>query len=188
MREHASRWRVVAFAAGTTGCVLIGWVSLVRGRPVPILALVNLGFHELGHLLTYALPDLITAVMGSVVQIAVPAGLAVYFGWRRGDLLGMGLCLAWAGSASQEVSVYVADAPHQRLLLIGGEHDWAFILGRLNALDAADELAAVVSAAAWALVLSGLGACLLGLVRTRRPPTPAEPPPPVEARSISWDG
>jgi hypothetical protein len=189
MEELTPGWRTWRHGAGLAICVLIGWVALVRGQPVPVLVLVNLGFHELGHLVTYPFPDLFTALMGSVAQVAVPAGLALYFGWARRDLLGTGLCLAWSGAAAQEVGVYVADAPHQRLQLIGGEHDWAFILRRLHALDAADETGAVVLAAAWVLVFAGSAVCAWALVSSRRPRTPlAEPVPSVTARSISWNG
>src|SRR5688572_23047535 len=111
-----------AYAAGAIACLLMGWWALVRGVRVPGLSLVNLGFHELGHFLTYPFPDLMTAAMGSVVQVAIPLSLAVYFAWRSRDLLGAGLCLAWAGASAQEVSVYIADAPYERLQLIGGEH------------------------------------------------------------------
>lgn len=180
-------WGTWRHAGGVAACALLGWVALILGRPVPVLALVNLGFHEVGHLVTYPLPDLVTAVMGSVVQVSVPMALGAYFGWCRGDLLGTGLCLAWAGAAAQEVSVYVADAPFQRLQLIGGEHDWAFVLSRLDALDASDELAGVVLVLAWVLVLAAVASCVVGAVRSRGAPPPV-PVPPVAARSISWDG
>ena len=39
------------------------------------------------------------------------------------------LCLAWAGTSAHEASIYIADAPYERLELIGGYHDWAFVLG-----------------------------------------------------------
>lgn len=183
-RPHRGTWR---HAAGIAACASLGWVALILGRPVPVLALVNLGFHEVGHLVTYPLPDLATAVMGSVVQVSVPMGIAAYFWWRREDLLGTGLCLAWAGAAAQEVGVYVADAPFQRLQLIGGEHDWAFVLGRLDALEASEELAGAILALAWILVLAAVASCVVGMVRSRRPPPPASIRP-VASRSISWDG
>lgn len=188
MNTTRSPWRRWAFAAGIAACVAIGWLALVRGRPVPVLSLVNLGFHELGHLLTYPFPDLVTAVMGSVSQVIVPVGLAVYFASSRRDLLGTGLCLAWAGGAAQEVSVYVADAPFRRLELIGGEHDWAFVLGRLDALGAANELAAAVLVLAWVLVLAGAATCAWGLVGFRQAAVQVQPLPAVSVRPISWEG
>jgi hypothetical protein len=178
--------RPLGAVIAATVCFLLGWVALVAGDPVPVLAQANLGFHELGHLLTYPLPDLVTAVMGSVVQVAVPLGLAAYFGWARHDPVGIGVCLAWAGASVQEVSVYVADAPYERLVLIGGEHDWAFILGRVGALDAADEIAAVLVATAWALVLGGLGSCLWAIRRRRAVGDDRPATTPITSRPISW--
>ena len=60
----------------------------------------------------------------------------------------------------------MADAPFQRLPLIGGEHDWAFVLGRLEMLDRADAVATVVRGSGVALVLAGMAsACVWGLTR-----------------------
>ncbi len=72
-------------------CAVIGYFPYVQLRRVPLLGGVDLGFHELGHMLTYAFPDVITAIMGSVFQVAVPLGLAAYFGLKRRDLLAAGL-------------------------------------------------------------------------------------------------
>ena len=156
---------------------MLGWFSIVRAVRVPLLGLVDLGFHELGHLLTYPLPDVVTAAMGSVTQVAVPLGLAAYFAFVRPDALGTALCLAWAGTSARDVAVYVADAPFQRLPLIGGEHDWAFVLGRLHALDAAGTIAAAIRIAGTILVAAGLARCVWGLVRDRqrRTPEPSRP-------------
>lgn len=156
----SNTWRYVA---GVVGCLAIGAYPFVLGRRVPLLGLADLGFHELGHLLTYPFPDVATAMAGSGMQVLVPTGLAVYFAFRgKPDLLATGLCLAWAGTAAADVSVYVADAPHQALPLIGGHHDWAFILGRLGALNAFGAIATGVKATGAVLVLAGVGACLEG--------------------------
>ncbi len=165
----ATRSRSWSYAAGIAGCLLLGWFPFVRGERVPLLGLVDLGFHELGHLLTYPLPDVVTATMGSVAQVAVPLGLAAYFALVRRDLVGAGLCLAWAGASARDVAVYVADAPFQRLALIGGEHDWAFVLGpgHLDALDAAGTIAAVIRVIGALLVVAGVAACIRGLLRDR---------------------
>ncbi len=69
-------------------CLVFGFYAFVRGTRVPLLRLADLGFHELGHLLTYTLPDVITAAMGSITRVLVPVGLAVYFLMVRRDLLG----------------------------------------------------------------------------------------------------
>ena len=154
--------------AGLAGCLLLGWFAFVQGRPVPVLHLVDLGIHELGHLITYVFPDMITTVAGSAFQVLVPVGLAAVFWLGTKDRMAAGLCLAWAGSSAQQVAVYVADAPYQRLPLIGGHHDWAFILGRLGMLDRADELATAIRGLGALLLVAGMAACLWGLAQAGR--------------------
>jgi len=175
-------------AAGAAGCLLLAWLSVARGVRVPLLGLVDLGFHELGHLLTYPLPDVVTASMGSIAQVAVPLGLAAYFALVRRDLVAGGLCLAWAGTSARDVAVYVADAPYQRLELIGGEHDWAFVLGpgHLDALDAAGTVATVIRVAAALFLLAGVALCLWDLVR--EPGTPARQEPNLPAFGFGGRG
>lgn len=144
-------------------CALFGWYAFVREVSVPLLSLVDLGFHELGHMLTYPFPDLVTASMGSIAQIAVPFGLGVYFATVRRDTLGFSFCLAWAGASAQNVSVYVADAPFQALPLIGGEHDWAFILDRLERVQDAAAIAGGVKAMGMIFLTFAAGMCVLDL-------------------------
>lgn len=163
-------WRL---AGGIALLALFGWFAFVRGTRVPLLGLVDLGFHELGHLLTYPLPDVVTASMGSVTQVAVPIGLAAYFFAVRGDRLGGSLCLGWAGTSAADVGVYIADAPTEELALLGGgEHDWAFVLGpeHLDALDQAAAIAAWVKGLGLLLLLAGLAICCWELMIP-----PAEP-------------
>jgi hypothetical protein len=153
------------YAGGVLVCLLFAWIAFVRGARVPLLSLVDLGFHELGHLLTYPFPDVVTALMGSVTQVAVPAGLALYFLLVRRDQLGGGLCLAWAATSARDVSVYVADARAQALPLLGdGIHDWGFVLGRFHALQSAGWIAAAVKALGLVLLLMGFALCAWGLL------------------------
>jgi hypothetical protein len=98
------------------------------------------------------------------------------------DRMAAGLCLAWAGSSAQQVAVYVADAPYQRLPLIGGEHDWAFILGRLGLLDRAEGVATAVRGLGLILVLAGMSACLWGLARANRSTLTTGPTPEPASR------
>ena len=154
-------------AAGAVWCLLLGWFFLA-GRQVPLLSLVDLGFHELGHLLTYPLPwDLVTAAMGSIAQVAVPVGLAGYFFFIRRELVSAGVCLAWAATSSWAVHAYVADAPHERLVLIGGDHDWAFILHELDQMNAAAGLARLVWLFGLVCLASGLLLCIIESPWTR---------------------
>jgi hypothetical protein len=154
----------VAWIAVLAWCAVAGWFAFARSQRVPLVAFANLGFHELGHLVMYVLPinEILTAAMGSIMQCAVPLGLAAYFGWYRRDLLPMVACLAWAATNFQEVAVYVADAPFQRLELIGGRHDWAFVLGP-DGLDRMSEASRDASAVRGIGVLVLLGAAAVGV-------------------------
>lgn len=161
--------------AGLGACLTLGFFAFVRGTRVPMLGLVDLGFHEFGHMVTYWLPDVITASMGSITQVMVPVGLAVYFLWFRKDALGGGMCLAWAATSAQNASAYIADAPYQTLHLIGGIHDWAFVLGpeHLNMLGSAHTIAAAVKGSGFLLLFAGIAICVRGLLRPA--PEPSEP-------------
>jgi hypothetical protein len=167
MEPRATWTGVWRFAAGLIACLVLGWFAFVRDTRVPLLGLVDLGFHELGHLVTYVFPDVVTASMGSISQVVVPVGIALYFVLVRVDLMAGGVCLAWAATSAQDASVYIADAPYQRLQLIGGEHDWAFVLGpqHLNMLHRAALIAGTVKGLGVLLLVAGVVACLVGLLR-----------------------
>lgn len=146
----------------------VGTWSLLADADVPLLVYADLGFHELGHLIGYVVgpPEWVTAIAGTGMQVAVPLGAAVFLAaWRR-DPFGATACLAWAATSLRNGAVYVADAPYERLPLIGGEHDWAYLLGEhWNALDAADDIAAGMRFAGWALLFVGLATTALAVER-----------------------
>ena len=154
-------WRPLAAAVAI---VVMAFFVYVRNTRVPLLGYVDLGFHELGHLVGYIFPisERLTAALGSITQIAVPIGLAVYFLWWRKDRVAGALMLAWAGTSAWDASVYIADAPYERLQLIGGDHDWAFLLGptEFNNYAIADDLAAFVEFTGAIALIAGLLICL----------------------------
>jgi hypothetical protein len=162
-------------------CALCGWFAFVGSQRVPLLSMADLGFHELGHLVTYILPinEVLTAAMGSIMQIAVPLALAAYFGWYRRDPLPMVGCLAWAATNFQDVSVYMADAPFQRLQLIGGEHDWAFVLGPdgFDRLQQAEHYASIVRGVGVLVLLTAICLGVAGCARAMSAPRDARSEP-----------
>ncbi len=171
MRSTAPRWQCWLLCAG---CAALGGIAFIRDESVPLLRGVNLGFHELGHLVFSIVPSntVITAAAGSTMQCLVPLGLATYFFWRRKDPVGGAACLAWAATNFQEAAVYIADAPTQNLPLIGGDHDWATVLGpdHFDALDRAGAIAGFVHAVGFVLAVSAVVLAVTLLVRasTRR--------------------
>lgn len=161
MKNWKTLWRPFSAAAVI---VVMAFFVYVRNVRVPLLGYVDLGFHELGHLIGYIVPisERLTAALGSITQIAVPLGLAIYFLWWRKDQVAGGLMLAWAGTSAWDASVYIADAPYERLQLIGGDHDWAFLLGptEFNNYGIADDLAAFVEFTGAISLTIGLLICL----------------------------
>ena len=107
-------------------------------------------------MLAIPLGQVVHFIAGSLTQMLVPLGLAVYFWVSQRDRLATGLLLGWAASSFQDVSVYIADAPYQRLQLIGGRHDWAFLLGRWRLVDQAEAVASMVWLVGLLLGLIGL--------------------------------
>lgn len=193
------RWgRYVAAAALAA---IIGWCAFAANREVPLLDQFDLGMHELGHLLAAFMPRMVMFLAGSLLQIAVPLGLAWYFGMVRSDPAGGGFCLAWAGASAWDVSVYVADAPIQALPLIGGgQHDWAYLLGPKgwNAIHMADEVAGFIEYSGIVFTAMGIAVAAWAAVRgmAARParvvsedvgePVPLGPDPWLEAARLPF--
>ena len=174
--KRAPAWQGVLCLAW---CAFAGWWAFGRDERVPLLAYVNLGFHELGHLVCYLVPvvgTVVTAAAGSFTQCAVPLGVAGYFLVLRRDRLAAAACLAWAATNLQEAAVYVADAPYERLQLIGGDHDWATVLGpaHLDRLRDAGAIAGTLRGIGGVALVLGAALCVWTLV-TPRGPVPDAP-------------
>ena len=89
------------------------------------LDLVNLAFHESGHLAFAPFGQTMHFLGGTLGQLLVPAGLAVYFLMKRSEPFAAAACAWWAGENLVDISVYMADARDLALPLVGGgDHDW----------------------------------------------------------------
>lgn len=161
-------WR---FVVGLVVAALFAWIAFIRVERIPLLGFADLGFHELGHLIMYMFPisEILTAAMGSILQVAIPAGMAVYFWFWRKDRFATALMLCWTASSMRDVAVYVADAPVRALPLLGGDnvtHDWWFILRRLDAMEHAGALAGFITFVGIVALIVAAGLCVWGLIGT----------------------
>jgi len=102
------------------------------------LHLVNLPFHEAGHIIFSPLGEFMTILGGSLMQVLVPIICAVAFA-RRDDWFGVAVAVWWAGENLVDLGPYIADARALRIPLIGGQtgaevtgHDWEALLDRLG--------------------------------------------------------
>lgn len=98
-----------------------------------------LPIHETGHLVFMAFGEMLHAAGGSIFQILFPLIFVVYF-FRKGDKHAATIPLWFAGVAAVDLVSYIKDAPYGELELIGGEHDWAFLLGETRWMHAASQI------------------------------------------------
>lgn len=168
MARKPHRWDMVRHLLGVIVCLALGFFGVVEGVRIPILADAAYGFHALGHLLSWFMSPTYAAMMGSLLQVLLPLGLAGYFLLFHRDLLGVSLMLAWTGVSAGETSAYIADAVSQTIVPGPGHpgHDWAIALNALGRMGAADELAFMVQALAIVCILAGMGVAAWGAVKS----------------------
>ena len=102
------------------------------------LHLINLVFHEAGHVLFAPFGSFLMSLGGSLLQLLVPIACAVSF-LTRDDLFAAWVCVWWAGQSLLDLAPYIADARALQLVLLGGftgaeveGHDWEAILSALG--------------------------------------------------------
>jgi hypothetical protein len=96
---------------------------------------VDLPIHETGHLVFSPFGELVQFLGGTLFQLIIPSVFLGYF-LKRGDRHAASVALWWIAQNCWNVSVYVRDARAQELPLVGGgEHDWAYLLGRMGWME-----------------------------------------------------
>ena len=109
------------------------------------LDLVNLAFHEAGHLCFAPLGTTMHFLGGTLGQLLVPGSLAVYFVRRRREPFAAAACAWWLGENLVDIAVYMSDARDLALPLVGGgDHDWNNLFDAFGLLG--QESVAAVSA------------------------------------------
>jgi hypothetical protein len=110
-------------------------VSVINGS---FLHLVNLPFHEAGHLFFAPFGSFLMSLGGSLTQVLVPVVCIVAF-VRKPDLFGAAVATWWAGQNLVDLGPYIADARALQMPLLGGAtgaevegHDWEAILHTLG--------------------------------------------------------
>lgn len=136
-RRNPKRWsdrRAVRLVV--LGLALLCTVQLATASGAGCaLDLVNLAFHEAGHVFLRPLGHILHVLGGTIFQLGVPAMLVGYFLTRRRDPFAAAVCLWWAGESLVNVATYMADARDLALPLVGGgEHDWNELFFRFGLL------------------------------------------------------
>jgi hypothetical protein len=99
--------------------------------------LVNLPFHEVGHIVFRPFGRLITSLGGSIAQVLMPLICLTVFLLTSRDTFAASFALWWTGQNFMDLAPYINDARSLALPLLGGNtgrtspygfHDWEFIL------------------------------------------------------------
>lgn len=125
-----------------------------------IFAGINLGIHELGHIILSFTPNLVMVLGGTIFQLAVPIA-SIFVFLRQRDYFALTFSFGWLSTSLFEVALYAGDAQKQLLPLVspfGGEdiiHDWNYILGKLGILTLTPFVSAIfLLLAAFSMLIS----------------------------------
>ncbi|MEN8208786.1 MAG: zinc ribbon domain-containing protein [Candidatus Fermentibacteria bacterium] len=105
--------------------------------------LVNLPFHETGHIVFRPLGRIMHSLGGSLGQVIMPFICTLVLLIKTRDTFGASIGLWWMGESVLDLSPYIDDARTLTLQLLGGNtglsspygfHDWNYVLSELNLL------------------------------------------------------
>ena len=142
------------------------------------LHLVNLPFHEAGHVLLMPFGRFVSVLGGSLFQVAIPLLCGGVFLLKNRDPFAASVTLWWAGQSLMDLAPYIADARALRLPLLGGRtgaevegHDWEYLLGALGLMSRDVTLGKLSFALGALAMLAALawGAAFVWRLRTRLP-------------------
>lgn len=98
--------------------------------------MINLVFHEAGHVIFRLLGDFMSVLGGSLLQLLVPIIFLVSF-LKAKDTFAASIMLWWFSQSMMDLVAYIDDAQRQEMWLLGGVqgqdmpgiHDWSNHLG-----------------------------------------------------------
>ncbi len=105
-----------------------------------VLGPLNLGIHELGHLLFGIFGEFIGILGGTLLQCLAPVAGMINF-YRQKDFFAIALCFGWLSTNFFNVARYLGDAQSMELPLVsvmGNQdpiHDWNYLLSRTGLLQ-----------------------------------------------------
>jgi len=140
------------YFAGRVAVFLIlfvwGWMFVLKPMSSnyagqSFLHLVNLPFHEAGHVFFQFFGRWMTSLGGTLGQLLIPLICLSVFLLKSRNPFGAAACLWWFGESFLDIAPYINDARKGELILLGGVtgseadygyHDWEYILGEIGLL------------------------------------------------------
>lgn len=131
---------------------------------------LNLGIHELGHILWSPFGEFLMIAGGSLTQCLVPF-IGAFFFVRQRDPFALFFSASWLATNLFDVATYCADARAMELPLVtpfgGGEgevtHDWNWLLDHMGLLEQDQHIAGLLrfmGSLAFFVSLIGMGWCI----------------------------
>lgn len=117
------------------------------------LHLVNLPFHEAGHVLFMPFGDFVRTLGGSLAQLLMPLTCCLVLLLKTRDPFGAAVALWWFGENFLDLAPYIDDAGTGELPLLGGNtgestpygfHDWEYLMTETGRLGQEHEFARAV--------------------------------------------
>ena len=178
MHHAVETWCTGRFWPGRAALVLwfvwIGYHHLADDRYNSLFGMLNLGIHELGHMVFRPLGEFMHIAGGTILQLLVPI-ISVFMFRRQRDYFALSLSGAWMSTNLYNVATYMADARARVLPLVtpgGGyaKHDWYHLFYRMGLLPYDTKIAAGVRVIAFVIMWGSIaaGAWMCYLMATRR--------------------
>jgi hypothetical protein len=141
------------------------------GGVLAFVHLIDLVFHEAGHVIFGFFGRFLGVLGGSLNQVLIPALCTGYFLWH-GQTAAAAVTLFWTGESLADVAIYVADGREMALPLLaeGLTHDWNWILSELSLRNQALPLGRAVFAVAVTVLAAAIGLLAADMLRGRRGP------------------
>jgi hypothetical protein len=168
---------VVGRAAGLLALLVLGAMVLARGLTpadggvLAFVHLVDLVFHEAGHVIFGVFGRFLAILGGSLNQVLIPSICTGYFVWHR-QPAAAAVMLFWVGESVTDVAIYVADGRDMALPLLaeGLIHDWNWILSELSLRNQARPIGIAVFGIGVALMAAAVVWLAADLARYLRGP------------------
>lgn len=151
----ASRRALVGRAALLVG--LAAWGAQLASHTIEgngagesFMHLVNLPFHEAGHVFFTPFGDFVRTLGGTLGQFLMPLTCCLVLLLKTRDPFGAGAALWWFGENFLDIAPYIDDAGTGELPLLGGNtgestpyefHDWEYLMTETNRLGHEHDLA-----------------------------------------------
>jgi hypothetical protein len=159
-----ARGLLLLFVAGWS---LIFLFASVRSNAAghSFMHLVNLPFHEAGHIIFSPFGRFIQVLGGTLGQLLMPAVCVGVLLLRTRDAFGAAMAQWWLGESFMDIAPYINDARDLKLILLGGVtgrdvadyHDWEYLLRSLGLLRMDHALAWLAQGVGIVLMLAALG-------------------------------